>query len=257
MHPRQAMRTVRLGVAASRGDGGPAQSCLDARLYDAATQLDPLDRDSGMLDHLARNSFEFCFCGWQTHQTNPEQGSVKCSGSLISPPHRLTSLHVNPISFAREPLTQPGYESGIGVTNWTCSHGAGLEFGFDCASLRCRLCRWLCRSHCNFAGKAKKGAEIQDMRGPICAEPIDSRRGRVGGARLPVGRTGSRSRIWLRRKRCDRHGENSRRRGRCYGYGEHTHSRLRGTRKPRLVAIRQVHKAFFDKRIGLLGKIAS
>jgi len=30
---------------------------------DAATQLDPLDRDSGMLDNPARDSFEFCFCG--------------------------------------------------------------------------------------------------------------------------------------------------------------------------------------------------
>jgi hypothetical protein len=42
---------------------GPAQSCLDGKLNDAATQLDPLDRDGRMLDNLARNSFEFCFCG--------------------------------------------------------------------------------------------------------------------------------------------------------------------------------------------------
>jgi hypothetical protein len=60
MYPRQAMRTVRSGVAASRGDGGPAQ---DGKLNDAATQLDLLDSDGGMLDHLARNRFEFCFCG--------------------------------------------------------------------------------------------------------------------------------------------------------------------------------------------------
>ena len=66
------MRTVRLGVAASRGDGGPAQSCLDGKLNDAATRLDPLDRDGRMLDHFTRNSFEFCFCGQQTRQTNPE-----------------------------------------------------------------------------------------------------------------------------------------------------------------------------------------
>jgi hypothetical protein len=32
-------------------------------LNDAATQLDPLDRDGRMLDNLARNSFEFCLCG--------------------------------------------------------------------------------------------------------------------------------------------------------------------------------------------------
>jgi hypothetical protein len=36
---------------------------LDGKLNDAATQLDPLDRDGRMLDNLARNSFEFCFCG--------------------------------------------------------------------------------------------------------------------------------------------------------------------------------------------------
>jgi hypothetical protein len=55
------MRTVRLGVAASRGGGGSAQSCLDGKLNDAATRLDPLNRDDWMLDNLARNSFEFCF----------------------------------------------------------------------------------------------------------------------------------------------------------------------------------------------------
>jgi hypothetical protein len=42
---------------------GPAQSCSGGKLNDAATQLDPLDRDGRMLDNLARNSFEFCFCG--------------------------------------------------------------------------------------------------------------------------------------------------------------------------------------------------
>jgi hypothetical protein len=36
---------------------------LDGKFDDAATQLDPLDRDGRMLDNLARNSFEFCFCG--------------------------------------------------------------------------------------------------------------------------------------------------------------------------------------------------
>jgi hypothetical protein len=39
---------------------GPAQWCLDGKLSDAATQLDPLDRDGRMLDNLA---LEFCFCG--------------------------------------------------------------------------------------------------------------------------------------------------------------------------------------------------
>ena len=58
------------------------------RINDAATRLDPLDRDGRMLDHFTRNSFEFCFCYQQTHQTNPEQGSAKYSGSMISPPHR-------------------------------------------------------------------------------------------------------------------------------------------------------------------------
>jgi hypothetical protein len=37
---------------------GPAQSGLDGKLDDAAATLDPLDRDGGMLDNLARNSFE-------------------------------------------------------------------------------------------------------------------------------------------------------------------------------------------------------
>jgi hypothetical protein len=32
------------------------------KLNDAATQLDPLDRDGWMLDNPARNGFEFCFC---------------------------------------------------------------------------------------------------------------------------------------------------------------------------------------------------
>jgi hypothetical protein len=45
------------------GGSGPAQWCLDGKLNDAATQLDPLDRDGRMLDNPARNSFEFCFCG--------------------------------------------------------------------------------------------------------------------------------------------------------------------------------------------------
>jgi hypothetical protein len=54
---------MRSGVAASRGDGGPAQSCLDGKLNDAATQLYLLDRVSRMLDNLARNSFEFRFYG--------------------------------------------------------------------------------------------------------------------------------------------------------------------------------------------------
>jgi hypothetical protein len=58
-----AMRTARLGVAAAWLGSGPAKSCLDGKLDDAATQLDPLDRDGRMLDSLARNSFEFCFCG--------------------------------------------------------------------------------------------------------------------------------------------------------------------------------------------------
>jgi hypothetical protein len=44
MYSHQAMRAVRLGVAASQGDGGPAQSCLGGKLNDAATRLDPLDR---------------------------------------------------------------------------------------------------------------------------------------------------------------------------------------------------------------------
>jgi hypothetical protein len=34
---------------------------LDGKLNDAATRLDPLDRDGRMLDPLARNSFEFIF----------------------------------------------------------------------------------------------------------------------------------------------------------------------------------------------------
>jgi hypothetical protein len=37
-------------------------SWFGRKLNDAATQLDPLDRDGWMLDSLARNGFEFCFC---------------------------------------------------------------------------------------------------------------------------------------------------------------------------------------------------
>jgi hypothetical protein len=77
-------RAIR-GRRFARGDGP-----LDGKLNDAATRLDPLDRDGRMLDHFTRNSFEFCFCYQQTHQTNPEQGSAKYSGSMISPPHRGT-----------------------------------------------------------------------------------------------------------------------------------------------------------------------
>ena len=58
IHRTRAIRGRRL----PRGRGGPAQSCLDGKLNDAATQLDPLDRDSRMLDNPARNGFEFCFC---------------------------------------------------------------------------------------------------------------------------------------------------------------------------------------------------
>src|SRR2546421_54946 len=36
-----------------------------------------------MLGDLARNSFEFFFCGQQPRQTNSEQGSAKCSGSMV------------------------------------------------------------------------------------------------------------------------------------------------------------------------------
>ena len=52
-------------------DEGPLRLALAAappnRLFgrkgnDTTTQLDPLDRDGRLLDHLARNSFEFCFC---------------------------------------------------------------------------------------------------------------------------------------------------------------------------------------------------
>jgi hypothetical protein len=48
--------------------------------------------------------------------------------------------------------------------NWTCSHGAGLDRRFDCASVRRRLCSRVCRSVSNFASKTTKGTEIQDMR---------------------------------------------------------------------------------------------
>jgi hypothetical protein len=57
-----AYRAIRGRCCVIEGSG-PAQSCLDGKLDDAATQLDPLDRDGRMLDNLARNSFEFCFCG--------------------------------------------------------------------------------------------------------------------------------------------------------------------------------------------------
>src|ERR1700730_3305297 len=57
-----AYRAIRGRCCVIEGSG-PAQSCLDGKLDDAATPLDPLDRDGRMLDSLARNSFEFCFCG--------------------------------------------------------------------------------------------------------------------------------------------------------------------------------------------------
>jgi hypothetical protein len=57
-----AYRAIRGRCCVIEGSG-PAQSCLDGKLDDAATPLDPLDRDGRMSDSLARNSFEFCFCG--------------------------------------------------------------------------------------------------------------------------------------------------------------------------------------------------
>jgi hypothetical protein len=50
------------GSPLTQRGGGPAHRGLDRKLNDTPTQLDPLDRDGWMLDSLARNSFEFCFC---------------------------------------------------------------------------------------------------------------------------------------------------------------------------------------------------
>ena len=63
--PQTAMRTrmIRGRRLCPSGGPAPAQSCLDEWRNDAATQLDPLDRDGRMLGNLARNSFEFYFCG--------------------------------------------------------------------------------------------------------------------------------------------------------------------------------------------------
>src|SRR6266436_1213135 len=44
-----------------RGVAAPP-NCVWIGKNDAATQLDPLDRDGRMLDNHARNSLEFCFC---------------------------------------------------------------------------------------------------------------------------------------------------------------------------------------------------
>jgi hypothetical protein len=55
--PRDQGSPLREGTAA------PLNRVGRKAINDAATQLDPLDRDSGMLDNLARSSFEFCFCG--------------------------------------------------------------------------------------------------------------------------------------------------------------------------------------------------
>ena len=57
-----AYRAIRGRCCVIEGSG-PAQSCLDGKLNDAATQLDPLDRDGRMLDNLARNNSEFRICG--------------------------------------------------------------------------------------------------------------------------------------------------------------------------------------------------
>src|SRR5450631_2858588 len=76
---------------------------LDGKLNDAATQLDPLDRDGGMLDNLARNGFEFCFCGWQPHQTprviQPGNafGQVAMTGKYAPPEVTIRSYPDSPI----------------------------------------------------------------------------------------------------------------------------------------------------------------
>ena len=57
-----AYRAIRGRCCVIEGSG-PAQSCSGGKLNDAATQLDPRDRDGRMLDNLARNSSEFRFCG--------------------------------------------------------------------------------------------------------------------------------------------------------------------------------------------------
>jgi hypothetical protein len=62
---------------------GPIRG-VGGKRNEAATQFDPLDRDGRMLDNLARNSSEFCFCRKQPQQTNAEQGSAKRSGSLMN-----------------------------------------------------------------------------------------------------------------------------------------------------------------------------
>jgi hypothetical protein len=91
--PRQACVTVRSGVRRPIPIGGdPANLGLDEKLYDAAPQLDPLDRDGRMLDSVARDSFEFCFCGKQSDQTTPEQGSAKHTGSMIRFPIAQTAI---------------------------------------------------------------------------------------------------------------------------------------------------------------------
>jgi len=60
--PTAIHRTAQSGVAAyQEGTAAPPNRALDRKLNDAATQLDPLDRDSRMLDNPARNSLEFCF----------------------------------------------------------------------------------------------------------------------------------------------------------------------------------------------------
>ena len=62
--PQTAKRTRMIrGRRLCSAAAPPSQSCLDEWRNDAATQLDALDRGGRMLGNLARNSFEFYFCG--------------------------------------------------------------------------------------------------------------------------------------------------------------------------------------------------